>query len=237
MVNLEEQIKLLVELQGLDAQIFKLAREFESIPEEMKMMDDEFKEKTNSLKKLEDGLKALQVKRKEKEVDLETKENSIRKFQTQLYQIKTNKEYTVLEQEIARVKADNSLIEEDIIKILDQLDIENQRIVKEKELLKQEEAKIGERKKARQEDSKRIESELAELRNQRNALAGKVEKGILAKYEKIVSSKDGLAVVAVAHEACQGCFRVLPPQVINEIRMKHDIIFCDNCARILYIEE
>jgi predicted nucleic acid-binding Zn-ribbon protein len=29
----------------------------------------------------------------------------------------------------------------------------------------------------------------------------------------------------------------MPPQVINEIQMKSALIFCENCARILYIEE
>jgi predicted nucleic acid-binding Zn-ribbon protein len=29
----------------------------------------------------------------------------------------------------------------------------------------------------------------------------------------------------------------MPPQVINEIKMKSSLVFCENCARILYIEE
>ena len=55
-------------------------------------------------------------------------------------------------------------------------------------------------------------------------------------YERIVKSKDGLAVVSVANEACQGCFRVLPPQVINEINMMEGLIVCESCARMLYIK-
>lgn len=237
MVNLEEQIKLLVELQGLDTQIFKLERELRSMPEEIKRTEEEFKEKAGNLKKLEDGVKALQVRRKEKEVDLEAKEGTIKKYQIQLYQIKTNKEYTALQQEIARVRADNSLLEEDIIKILDQIDAENQKLSKEKEFLKIEETRLAEEKKKKAEDAKRIEGELTGLKGQRDELVKKVDRSILPKYDRIIKSKDSLAVVPVANEACQGCFRVLPPQVINEIKMKQDLIFCDNCARILYIEE
>ena len=110
MLNLEEQLKLLVELQGLDTQILRIERDLESIPQELKKMDDAFEEKKSDLKKLEEDLKALLMKRKEKEIDLESKEGSIRKFQSQLYQIKTNKEYAALEGEIARTRADNSLI-------------------------------------------------------------------------------------------------------------------------------
>ncbi len=237
MVNLEEQIKLLVELQGLDTQIFKLKRDLESIPEEIKNMEEDFKNKAANLKKLEDGVKALQLKRKEKEVDLETKEGTIKKYQVQLYQIKTNKEYTALQDEIGRAKADNSLLEEDIIKILDEIDSENQKVTKEREFLKSEEIKLNDEKNKKNEDVKRIAGELEHLNSERVALAAKVDKSILPKYERIIKNKDGLAVVPIANEACQGCFRILPPQVINEVRMKENLIFCENCARILYIEE
>jgi predicted nucleic acid-binding Zn-ribbon protein len=51
MVNLEEQLKLLVELQGLDTQILRIERDLESIPQELKKMDDAFEEKKSALKK------------------------------------------------------------------------------------------------------------------------------------------------------------------------------------------
>ncbi len=237
MPNLEEQIKLLVELQGLDTHIFRIEDELESIPERIKIMEEEFKETTANLKKLEDGVKALQLKRKEREGDLESKEGTIKKYQTQMYQVKTNKEYSALQDEIGRVKADNSLIEEEVIKLLDQIDGENKEIGKEKEFLKQEESKLNEEKKRLNEEAARIKTELGNLKTQRAELALKVDKDILKKYERIIKNRDGLAVVPVANESCQGCFRIMPPQVINEIKMKSDLIVCENCTRILYIEE
>lgn len=236
-VNLEEQIKLLVELQGLDTHIFRLEDELELIPERIKASEDHFKDKTANLKKLEDELKALQVKRKEREGDLESKEATAKKYQSQMYQAKTNKEYTAFQDEIARTKADGSLIEEDIIKILDQIENENKKIGEEKNFLKTEEGKLSEEKKKLTEEAGRIKTELESIKTQRKALTEKIDKKVLAKYERTASNRDGLAIVPVANESCQGCFRILPPQVINEIRMKTNLVVCENCARILYIEE
>lgn len=236
-VNLEEQIKLLVELQELDSQILKIKRELEFIPEQMKELEDKFTEEAINLKKCEDELKTIQLKRKEKELDLESKEGGIKKYQSQLYQIKTNKEYSALQQEIERAKADNSLIEEEILKILDQIDTQNQKIAKEKELLKASESNYNEEKKKKAEESKQLESQLEGLNGGRAALTPKIDKIILSKYERISKNKDGLAVVPVVNEACNGCFRIMPPQVTNEIKMKRDLVLCDNCSRILYIEE
>ncbi len=237
MANLEEQLKLLVELQELDTQILRIERDLESIPLELKKINDAFEEKKSNLKKSEEALKALQMKRREKEMDLESKEGLIKKFQSQLYQVKTNKEYAALEGEIARTRADNSLIEEEVLKIFDQMDAENQKMSKEKEFLKAEEGKLDQQKKKCDEDVSHMKTEKEGLNSQRVVLAGKIDKAVLAKYDRIVKSKDGLAVVPVAGDSCQGCFRILPPQVIHEIKTKKELVCCGSCARILYIEE
>lgn len=237
MENLREQIKLLVELQGLDTQIFKLEDDLIAIPETIHKNEGEFKEKSVNLKKLEDDLKALLMKRKEKEGDLEAKEVTIKKYQQQLNQVKTNKEYTALQTEIERVKADNSLVEEAILNIFDEIDSGNKNILKEREFLKSEEAKLNEEKKRLSGEERRINQELGGLKEKREGSVRKVDKNVLKKYERIVRSKDGLAVVTIVNDACQGCFRVLPPQAVNEVKMNEELIFCDNCARILYLEE
>jgi predicted nucleic acid-binding Zn-ribbon protein len=236
-IDFKEQIKLLVELQGLDSHIFKIEDELEEIPAKIGSLEEFYAAKNAGLKKLEDELKGLQLKRKEKEGELETKEGTIKKYQTQLYQVKTNKEYSALQEEIGRIRADDSLIEEEIIKILDLVDGKNREIVVEKEHLKKEESSLAEEKKKLSGESARLKTELEALKAQRAELAGKVDKKVLAKYDRIIQKGDGLAVVSVAAESCQGCFRVMPPQVINEIKMNNSLIFCENCARILYIAE
>jgi len=236
-ISFADELKLLVELQGLDTRIYRIEDELESIPERIAAMEDHFKAKSAGLKALEDGVKALGLKRKEKEGELQQKEESIKKFQSQMYQVKTNKEYSALQGEIGRVKADNSLIEEDIIKIFDQVDAENKKIAQEKEFLRKEETVLAEENKKLNEEAARIKGEAEKLRAQRTELAARVDKSVLAKYDRLLTSKDHLAVVPVAGDSCQGCFRQMPAQVINEIRMKDAIVMCENCARILYIEE
>ncbi len=237
MINTEEQIKLLVELQNLDSKILKMEDELNSIPEKLLKLEGDFNEKSANLKKHEDDTKALQLKRKEKEGELQVKEDTIKKYTSQMYQVKTNKEYTALQEEIGRVKADSSLIEEDILKIFDQVDAENKEITAQKEFLKKEDVVMREEKKKLDADAIHIKSDLDRLKAQRAELAVKVDQKILARYDRILANKDGLAVVPITGESCQGCFGHMPAQVINEVRMKSSIICCENCTRILYIEE
>jgi len=237
MENIQEQIKFLIELQKLDTQILKIEDDLSSIPEKIKTLESDFSAKSSNLKKHEDNIKSLQLKRKEKEGELQSKEESIKKFTSQMHQVKTNKEYSALQEEINRVKADNSLIEDDILKIFDMVDAENKAVVVEKEALKKDEALMSEEKKKLDAESARLRSEEDRLKSQRSEHISKVDKQVLAKYDRILKNRDGLAVVPIIDESCQGCFAHMPAQVINEVRMNASIICCESCTRILYFEE
>lgn len=237
MTQIEEQVKLLVELQELDTHIQRMEGELESVPLEIKDMEESFKSKTANLKKLEDESRALVLNRKEKEGELEAKEGIVKKYQAQLNQIKTNKEYSALQDEISRTKADGSAIEDDIIKIFDAIDAKNKEIAREKEVVKVEEVKLAEDRKRLEAQAASVKARLEEVGAKRSLLAARADPKSLSKYERLLENKDGLAIVPVSNEACQGCFRILPPQVINEIRMHEGLVVCDSCARLLYIEE
>lgn len=236
-VLMEEQIKLLIELQGFDKEIFRLEKELATKPQEIKELEEGFKKREEETKATAQELKKLQLEHKSKEGELKTKEESIKKLQIQLYQIKTNKEYAAMQTEINGVRADCSVLEDGIINLLDKID-EVEKLQKERrESLKAEQKKLEDDKKRIAEETKRMEEELSRLKSQRAALAERVNETILAKYERILYNKDGLALVPVRGDACQGCFLNLPPQVINEIKLRRELVFCESCARILYLEE
>lgn len=233
-VNMVDQIKMLIELQEIDTEIFAKKEILEDIPERIKVIDEALKEKATYLKGLEEESKKLQMKRKEKEIELETKENTIKKYQTQLFQVKTNEEYSSLEKEIGGAKADSSVLEEEIIGLLDQIDEVRKNIAKEKEILGGEEKKAAEENRKIDAEKKQNEAEFNDLSSKRKNFAEKIEKNVLSKYERILHNREGLALVPVVGGACGGCNMNLPPQVINEAKLKSDLTFCGNCARILY---
>ena len=228
---------MLIELQELDRELFDRKIILDGIPGRIKDLDDGLQRESETLKSLEEELKKLQLQRKEREVELESKEQVIKKYQAQLYQVKTNQEYTALEKEIGSVKADGSLLEEEIIKLLDSMDDKEKNISKEKETIEEEKKKVNEEKNKIDVLGKAAKAEYDSLSNKRSEFAKNLDKVILSKYERILRSKNGLAVVPVSGGACGGCNMNLPPQVINEAKLRVDLRFCENCTRILYVEE
>ena len=82
-----------------------------------------------------------------------------------------------------------------------------------------------------------IAGQVAELERTRKTLLPDVAPKALATYERILGIREGLAMVPLVHESCGGCHRRLPPQVINQVYLKADLVTCESCSRILYFDE
>lgn len=236
-ISIKEQIRNLVQLQKIDSEIIALEKEKKDKPEEIARFQERFNDKKAKAEEIKKETDTLLVKRKEQEVELATKEEAIKKSQQQLYTLKTNKEYTAMTKEIEGVKADKSVIEDVILTNFDRVDAKKNELVKETEHLKQEEQILNSDKKKVDDRIKEIDAELATLGNKRKQFAELVEPKLLARYEKLLSNRVGLAIVAVKNEACHGCFMNATPQVINEIKMYDKIIACQMCSRILYLDD
>jgi len=223
-------------LQKIDSEIYGLRTEKEAKPEEIKRIDEEFEQKKQHLADLEKTLLDAQKQRKEKELELASKEESAKKLQSQLYSLKTNKEYQAMLQQINDTKADGSVIEDRILELFGEADRVKAEIEKEKQRLQEEEKVFKSRKATIETRIKEIEDRIAQLEGQRKQVAPQITSKILAQYDRILANRDGLAIVSVKDNSCQGCNMFVPPQVINLIRMYERIITCEVCNRMLYIE-
>ncbi len=107
-------------------------------------------------------------------------------------------------------------------------------MVREKELLVGEEKKCREVVEALKKNALELEMRLKELGEKRKAYTPSVDAKLLSQYERILKSREGLALVPVMNGSCGGCHLELPPQAVNEIQMQEKVIICESCARILY---
>jgi len=234
---IKEQIGLLMGLQVVDKEIYALNNEKSKCPEKIKYTEEALEAKKTGIKQADEDLKKLQVRLKDNEITLQQKEDQIKKLETQLFQLKTNKEYSTMLTEIKGVKADNSLIEEEIIKLMDGVDNTKEKIGEEKELFKKEEVASQKEKEMINARIKEIDSKLQEFSAKRQDIIPSIDKQILARYDRVLNNRDGLAMVPIEHGSCGGCNMNLPPQVISDAKLREDIIVCGSCSRILYIDE
>ncbi len=235
--NLKSQIETLIKLQEIDTMIYGLLAKKAQVPEQFKTLESLFEGKKAGMLELEKKSLDIAKLKKEKELELAAKEESAVKLQGQLFALKTNKEYQTMLQQIQDAKADASVIEDQILELFEKADLLKTEVEKEKIKLKEEEKVFLAQKDKVQEEVKIIDDDLSRLDGQRKQIIPLLDKKILAQYEKILSSRAGLAIVKVTGNSCGGCNMFVPPQVINLIKMYDRIITCEMCNRMLYIED
>ncbi|MBF0490595.1 MAG: hypothetical protein HQL15_08265 [Candidatus Omnitrophica bacterium] len=235
--TIKDQIKKLVDIQTMDLEIYRLKSELKEKPIEVEGLKAEFEAKKTGLKVLEDKLKALMLKQKEYEGDLKVKEEAITKADGHLSQLKTNKEYSAKLLEIESIKADKSMAEEKILIGFDQMDEARKAMEAEKVVVANYERDFQSKKKVIDDILALADDQLKVKQSQRDRLTPDVRPDILSRYDRLVQNKDGLGIVPVKNQTCQGCYMHLTEQAMNKIKINEELMSCDMCARILYFEE
>jgi predicted nucleic acid-binding Zn-ribbon protein len=235
--DLKTQIIGLIKLQELDSEIYVLGNEKTALPQGIKTISSAFELKKQDLVVLEKQALDLQKQRKEKELELATNAEGVKKLSGQLFSLKTNKEFQLMQQQIADIKADGSIIEEKILIFFEESDKIKALIEAGNLKLKDDENIFLQQKKLLDLRNEEIAGRLSQLDAQRKQIIPDIDPKMLHEYEKILHSREGLAIVTVNDNSCGGCHMLVPPQVINLIKMYEHIITCEVCNRILYIKE
>ena len=236
-ISIKDQIKKLVDLQKIDAEIYTAQTGLTEKPAVIAELKSKFEATKAHLNQLEEKFKVIQLKRKELELEMKAKEDDISKANSQLTQLKTNKEYTAKLNEIASVKADKSIVEEKILLSYDEADAVQGEIAKEKVVVEAQEKQYLARKKEIEDEIKLMEDRVKVLESQRKQQLPGIDRTLLNRYEKVLARKDGLGIVPLNGNSCGGCHMNVPPQTINAIKMHDQLIECEKCLRIMYLED
>ncbi len=229
-------ISVLKQAQVLDKEIYDLNAAVENAPREIRTLEEAYSKQKVHLDQLTQDLRTLQLKHKEFDNDLKTREASITKIDGQLSQIKTNKEYAALQQEIKSIKADISIVEEKILMLFDEIDAQQGKVNVEKERLKKEEAEVSKRKKEIEDNKAKALERIKTLNAQRQDILKQIDSEIVTQYERIVKHKQGIGLSPLQDENCGVCQMTIRPQIQNEVKLGDKMVLCESCGRILYVE-
>ena len=232
-----DQLEMLKQLQAVDGELHHLRKALARKPQELEEARAPLAAQEAATKAVEERLKALQLAQKEKELELQSREANVRKLQSQLFQVKTNKEYSAMQREIDSIKADNSVLEEAILKGFDAIEESGRVRQQEQAKLTDAQGRFAAARARLDQESEGIQQKIAELERTRQLLLPDVPQKALTVYERILGLRDGMALVPVVKDACGGCNRRLPPQVINQVLLKAALVMCESCNRILYFDD
>ncbi len=233
---MKDQLQLLWKLQTLERRIEEAQKEKESYPLALERLQDLLKAQAEKQQEEKKSLEELEKERVKKEGELEMEGERIKRSQLKLLEIKTNKEYLALLQEIEGGKERNSQREEEIIKLLEKIDQLKADYASTVERAQKERVEIEDEQARVKDQMVKVEQDIAHWQQNREEILQKLAPEHLRRYNTLKEKRNGIAVVLVINEGCQGCYVNIPPQMYNEVQKYKEIILCPNCNRILYWE-
>ncbi|PIE32767.1 hypothetical protein CSA56_14370 [candidate division KSB3 bacterium] len=228
-------LETLIRLQEIDKVILGLQLQIDAFPGLMQQLDTVLNDGEMKVADLHSKIDEQEKARRSKEMDIESNLEQIKKYQGQLLQVKTNKEYSALLNEIKVLKNKNSLHEDDILELMESVERAKQALIGSEKELKDSQKKVQEEKLAKEAEMAALQQQLKDQQQTRDTFVKDVDSTILKEYTKLLKVRNGVAVAAVGMQGiCSGCRVSLTPQMFAEVKNDGCLHRCPVCFRFLY---
>lgn len=219
--------RILIQKEDVSSQI-------ENGPRQIKVAENAQNLANQAVDDAKDKLRQLKMAADEKQLQLDSRDAKIVDFENKRAAAGSNKEYQLLNDQIAAEKAANSVLSDEILEILEKIDVQESDVAKCNETweaTKRESEKI-----AAQVDARlaTLKNDLELINQELKTNEEKLPSDIMTDYRRIVEANNENAIAPIDDNCCGNCYTMLRPNVIDQLRIKK-ATFCPSCGCILYM--
>jgi len=237
----------IVELQKILDELTAAQAQLAGVPEWMTELHAEYQEHKSKIDALEAVKEEAAGERRTAESAVADAQEKLKHFQEQIGQVRNQREYGALLQEIDTVKAEIKEQEDLAFAAMEKAEASNGPLEEEQAAFKD----LDERYAAEQEKWEAQKPEVAQraekLTQTADALKEELPPQNLSLFLRLYDRLDGQALAAVTEVTrvgsaatmwrCGSCNFSVRPQPVVSIRSTGEIVHCDSCKRILYYNE
>lgn len=235
--RMNDDLLRLVRLQEIMNEVEGLQERIAAIPAEVARFEKELIAAQKDVEAERARVQDVNKDRRRLEMELMGVETKITRYQAQLLDVKTNKEYQAMLHEIDACKAERAALDERIL-------LEMEESEKRHAAVRSMDEKLERRRRETADGKARLDAEIQELNRrietleaERRRIAGTVAPLFLEPFLKVARQRKGRALVAVRDERCGGCHVRVMPKLIQQVRRATGLIACDSCKRFLYVPD
>ncbi len=227
-------IDRLLKVQEQDGHIARRQQELEDIPARKQAAQGSLNQKLAALEFARERIKARQLAVKQIEIEVGTHRDQVARLREQQFQIKSNLEFKTLSREIEGLQTRIKEIEDRELELMEHVEEARRAAERLQEELAREEARVAGEHQNLEARRQVLETELAQLRRDRDALTEGLDPAWLGRYVRVLENRGDVALVPAEHSACGGCHMTLMPHVLQDIKRADTIVTCTFCGRLLY---
>ena len=232
--SVSDKLEGLFEVQVIDSQIDKVQILRGELPIEVSDLEKEIDKLNDRLKSQSDKESALQDSISSQNQTIEDAKTLIEKYNSQQMKVRNNREFDAINKELEFQGLEIELSNKKINGFQTEIDENTEKIKLLKATIKERKKHLKSKKGELDTIIQSTEKEEKKLVSKKKKAQKNIEDRLIAAYQNLrLVSKNGLAVVKVDRGACGGCFSSITSQHHLNIKLRKDILFCENCGRIL----
>jgi uncharacterized protein len=232
-----DEVRALLILQDRDRRLLALDKDLERLPQDEARAKTKLAGDEAAVKNAHDALIDCELRLKRLELDAGTRKTTIQRLKVQQYETRKNEEYQALGHEITRYEKEVDDLETRELELMEEMDslrgaqkAAEAALARTRTLVDEDLAAIATRR-------ERMMNERAEISAEREKLAAGVSESVLPLYQRLMKTKDGMAVAPLQEGKCGGCHMKLIASTVVAVQNAKEMTRCEDCGRILYAEE
>ena len=228
------QLQNMIGFQQIDLKIRQLQERTHEIPESIEELNGTLAENRKELEAAEALLGEENSRRRGLELEVEALRETLSKYRSQLMEVKTNKEYEAMLQEITTAEGEIAKKEDRILEGMMVIEEKEQFTEKGRREFQQKEKEVLQKCSELEKFASEAQAQIDDLQQEKGQLRGQIPEELIQQYERIAIVRNGVALAEVKDQSCQGCHVRLRPQFFAEVKTNQEMMTCENCNRFLY---
>jgi uncharacterized protein len=241
---LDGLIDKLLELQTQHTHLLQLQERARSTRVGIVAKERQLRDAEATLANVHEERKAAQVEADAKELDIKTIQGKVEKYRQQLNEVKTNREYKAIQNEVKFAGIELRRLEDLELAAMDRLETISGKISGTEESLKHVQKELDGVKAKADAEVDALEDDIRKAERDRKLIAEQLPREALDIFDRVASKHEDGAMAPIISDAeragtytCGGCYMQLTVNDYVKLRSDRDtVLTCPSCARILYAE-
>ena len=230
---MRDQFRLLFALQQMDDRLRTLALEKQHLPQRLQVYEAACTAARQQLVQQQAAIEQSERQQRAYERELASHQEALRKTQSKVYEVKTNKEYSAILAEIDAGKQRLEALEDQLLTLMEATDQQRQayRVQEQQEQATLQELTVQTRHIDQEQET--LRRAMVAAQEQRQQTVASIDAKLYEQYQKVAAQHGGRVIAQLQEGVCSGCHLKLPPQLISEIRLQTQLFTCPHCRLIL----
>jgi len=211
-------------------------RERDTVPAELAEVDREYREKLEAVRQIKARLIEADIEHRRAAGELSDHQEKQKKYQAQLRNVQTSREYSAVLNEIDGVEKSIRATEDRVLTLEEEIEGARADLKTREEKLPRETEEHEEKMKDWRAAQRAINEEVDAAKVEIGDLEGRMKPRDLAEFRRLVEKKGGLAIVRVVNNSCSACHVKIRPAALQILKAGSEMVYCDSCKRILYYD-